>query len=126
MASSGPVYYLTFSLGLGLGIVVLELVRRRWLQERYALLWILTALSLMLFSWKRSLVEGLARILGISYAPSALFLLGFLFLLLLNLQYAGTLSRQSERLVRLAQEVALLRQELLELRAESKQHREGC
>ncbi|ACX51267.1 hypothetical protein Adeg_0091 [Ammonifex degensii KC4] len=124
MANSGPVYYLTFFLGLGLGLVVLELVRRRWLRERYALLWLLTGLSLMLFSWKRSLVEGLARTLGIYYAPSALFLLGFFFLLLLNLQYAVALSRQSEMVVRLAQEVALLRQEILELRAEGRRGKE--
>ncbi|RDV84503.1 DUF2304 domain-containing protein [Ammonifex thiophilus] len=124
MANSGPVYYLTFFLGLGLGLVVLELVRRRWLRERYALLWLLTGLFLMLFSWKRSLVEGLARALGIYYAPSALFLLGFFFFLLLNLQYAVALSRQSEMVVRLAQEVALLRQEILELRAESRRRKE--
>lgn len=124
MANSGPVYYLTFFLGLGLGLVVLELVRRRWLRERYALLWLLTGLSLMLFSWKRSLVEGLAHTLGIYYAPSALFLLGFFFLLLLNLQYAVALSRQSEMVVRLAQEVALLRQEIIELRAEGRRGKE--
>lgn len=124
MVSNGPVYYLTFCLGLGLGIAVLELVRRRYLRERYALLWFLTGSSLMLFSWKRSLAEGLAHALGIYYAPSALFLLGFFFLLLLNLQYAVALSQQSERVVRLAQELSLLRQELLELRAESGQGKE--
>ncbi|MGO0123380.1 DUF2304 domain-containing protein [Desulfothermobacter acidiphilus] len=115
---NGAVYYLSFLLGLGLILAVLELVRRRWLRERYALLWLLTGGALMLFACKRSLVEALSRALGIYYPPSALFLLGFLLLLLLNLQYAIALSRQSERIVRLAQEVALLRQELLELREE--------
>jgi hypothetical protein len=97
--------------------LIIDLIRRRQLKEKYALLWLATALVLFVFAVKRSLVEMLAGALGIYYAPSALFLLGFLFMLALNLQYTVMLSRQSERIIRLAQEVGLLRRRLEELAA---------
>jgi hypothetical protein len=100
---------------LGLLCLIIDLIRRRLLKEKYALLWLATALVLFVFAVKRSLVEMLADVLGIYYAPSALFLLGFLFMLALNLQYTVMLSRQSERIIRLAQEVGLLRRRLEEL-----------
>jgi hypothetical protein len=100
---------------MGLLCLIIDLIRRRLLKEKYALLWLATALVLFVFAVKRSLVEMLADALGIYYAPSALFLLGFLFMLALNLQYTVMLSRQSERIIRLAQEVGLLRRRLEEL-----------
>lgn len=115
MSGSGAVYLLTLGISVTLLCLIIALIRRRQLKEKYALLWLATALVLLVFAAKRSLVEVLARELGIYYAPSALFLLGLLFLLALSLQYTVVLSRQSERVVRLAQEVALLRQRLEEL-----------
>jgi hypothetical protein len=109
------VYLLALGIGLALFYAILDLIRRRWLKEKYALLWLVTALTLLVFAAEPRLVKVLARALGIYYAPSALFLLGLLFMLVLNLQYTVVLSRQSERVVRLAQEVALLRQRLSEL-----------
>ncbi|MEW6183146.1 MAG: DUF2304 domain-containing protein [Bacillota bacterium] len=117
MSGSGAVYLFTVGVSAALLYLILDLIRRRHLKEKYALLWLATAMVLLIFAANRSLVEVLAQVLGIYYAPSALFLLGFLFLLALNLQYSVALSRQSERVVRLAQEVALLRQQLEELSA---------
>ncbi|MEW6172615.1 MAG: DUF2304 domain-containing protein [Bacillota bacterium] len=115
MSGNGAVYLFTVTVSAALLYLILDLIRRRHLKEKYALLWLATALVLLVFAANRSLVEVLAHVLGIYYAPSALFLLGFLFILALNLQYSVALSRQSERVVRLAQEVALLRQQLDEL-----------
>ena len=55
-------------------VFVLELVRRRRLQERYALLWLVsTVFLLILASWRDALTK-VANLVGIAYPPNALFL----------------------------------------------------
>jgi hypothetical protein len=73
-------------LAVGLFAMVFELVRRRRLMERYALLWLLSAVTLLVLSVWRDLLEVFASAVGVAYAPSALFLvaLGFGLLLLLT------------------------------------------
>jgi hypothetical protein len=90
-------------------VVVIELIRRNHLKERYSLIWLATAIVLIIFSVWRSLLDVIAGAIGIYYAPSLLFLLaiGFLILLLLNHSVAvSSLSRKNERLV---QELGILK-----------------
>jgi hypothetical protein len=93
-------------------IVVVELIRRGRLKERYALLWLLAGAVLLFLSSSRGLLDAIARLLGIFYPPSFLFLLAFFFLLLITLHFSVVLSSLSEKNKKLAQELALLRQEL--------------
>lgn len=98
-------------LGSGLLLaVVLELVRRRRLREQYALLWICTGVVLLALSGSRGLLDGLAGALGIRYPPSALFLVGFGFGLLILLHFSVVHSRLSRQVKTLAQEIALLKE----------------
>jgi hypothetical protein len=88
--------------------VVLELVRRRRLVERYALLWMVAATALLVLAIWRGALNDLADLLGIESGPNALFLvaLGVTFVLLLHFSIA--VSRLSEETKVLAQEVARL------------------
>jgi hypothetical protein len=92
-------------------VVVLELVRSRRLREEYSLLWIFTGVVLLLLSCWRGLLDRLAHLTGIKYPPSALFLVGFGFFLLLLLHFSLVLSDLSRKMKRLAQELALKRVE---------------
>lgn len=97
--------------------LVLELVRRRRLVERYALLWMLGGVAMVgLAIWRQGL-EWLADLAGISSPPNALFLiaLGVVFGLLLHFSVA--ISRLGEEAKILAQETARLDQEVRALRA---------
>ena len=89
-------------------LIVLELVRRRRLLERYALLWLLSSLVLMGLAVWRGLLEDIAAAVGIAYPPSALFLIAFGFILLLLLHFSLAISRLSDQSKVLAQRVALL------------------
>lgn len=100
---------------LGLLFLILELVRSRRLKEKYSLLWIFTALVLLVFSLSGGLLDKLGRLMGIYYSPSAFFLLAFLFLMLITVQFSVVLSKLSERNKALAQEVALLKLKVDEL-----------
>ena len=100
---------------LGLLIAVLELVRRRRLREKYALLWILTAIVLLVLSVWRGAVTSIATALGVSYGPTVLFAVGALFVLVVLLHYSTVISALTDRTVVLAQKVASLEHRIDEL-----------
>jgi hypothetical protein len=97
---------------VGLLLFVLELVRRRHLQERYALLWILAAVVLVVLAVFRNLLDVVAHAIGIFYAPSALFVVAFGFVLILLLHFSLAVSRLADQNKVLAQYVGLLRERL--------------
>jgi hypothetical protein len=92
----------------GLLIVVLEAVRRRRLLERYALLWLLSAVVLLVLAVWRNLLEVLARWVGIASPPNALFFVAFAFVLVLLLHFSLAVSRLTDQTKVLAQRLALL------------------
>jgi hypothetical protein len=94
--------------------IVVELIRRGRLKEKYSLLWILSGGVLLIFSSSRDVLEYVSRLLGIFYPPSLLFLVAFLFLLLITLHFSVVISGLSEKNKHLAQEMALLRQQMQE------------
>jgi hypothetical protein len=93
-------------------VVIFELIRSRRLQERYALLWLVTGSVILLLSVWRDALRLVAEQIGIAYPPSALFVLGFFFILVVLLHYSTVISELSERNVRLAQDIALVEQRL--------------
>lgn len=93
-------------------LVIFELIRSRRLQERYALLWLVTGGVILLLSVWRDALRLVAEQIGIAYPPSALFVLGFLFILVVLLHYSTVISELSERNVRLAQDIALVEERL--------------
>jgi hypothetical protein len=89
-------------------LVVLELVRRRRLHERYAMLWLLSAIVLLgLASWRAGL-ERVSKTIGVIYPPNALFFIAFGFILILLLHFSSAVSRLSDQTKVLAQRLALL------------------
>jgi hypothetical protein len=100
---------------VGLLLFVLELVRRRALMERYALLWLLCSVVILgLAVWDNALTL-LARQMGILSAPNALFFVAVAFILLLLLHFSAAMSRLTDQSKVLAQRQAILEQQLHEL-----------
>jgi len=93
---------------VGLLLIVLELVRRRRLKEEYSLLWLLTAVVLLALSLWRSSLDVMAKLMGIFYPPTALFVVGFGFVLLLLLYFSTIISKLSGENNRLTQRLAVL------------------
>jgi hypothetical protein len=92
----------------GLFLVVLELVRRRRLLERYALLWLFSAAALLGLAIWRGLLETVADWIGIAYPPNALFVIAFGAILVLLLHFSIAVSRLADQSKVLAQRIALL------------------
>jgi hypothetical protein len=101
---------------IGLAVVVcglvFELVRRKRLMERYAILWLLAAATILLLALWQGLLTRVSHAVGIYYPPSALFAVAFVFVLAMLVHFSITLSRLSDQNKVLAQRVALLEHEL--------------
>ena len=106
------VYTISIIFSIGFLLIVIELVRKNKLQERYSLLWILMSVVLLILSSTPVFINKLALILDIKNPPSLLFLLGLVYLLIYSLHITTVVSKQSEKVTRLTQEVALLKHQM--------------
>jgi len=94
-------------------LVVLELIRGRRLKERYALLWLVTGVVLLVLSLWREGLNTIAGWLGVSgYPPAILFAAATLFIIVVLLHYSTVLSELHDQNVVLAQRLALLEERL--------------
>ncbi len=109
---SNQLQIVSIVISLGLFLLVFELVRRRRLLERYALLWLLTTLVLLGLSLWTGLLDRISEAVGISYGPSTLFAVAFGFIVLLLLHFSVVISRLAEQNKVLAQQVGLLQQRI--------------
>ena len=92
----------------GLFGVIFELLRRKRLMERYALLWLFASAVLLALAVWKGLLTTIAHAIGIYYPPSALFVIAFGFVLVLLLHFSLAVSRMSDQIKVLAQRLALL------------------
>jgi hypothetical protein len=98
---------------------VIELVRRRRLLERYALLWLLSSLVLLGLAIWRGALDRIAEQLGVAYPPNAIFIVAFGFVLWMLLHFSVAVSRLSDQSKILAQRLALLEERM---RREEERH----
>ena len=94
---------------------VLELIRRKKLKEAYALIWLIMGIFfIILASW----VQGLAyisKLIGIVYAPATLFLFLLITVILILIQFSVIISKQTDKIKNLTQELALLKEKMSRL-----------
>ena len=118
---TGPTEQLSSALGQRVEVIIVailicvlifELVRRKHLMERYAILWLVAGLTLLVLALWKGLLTTLSHAAGIYYPPAALFAVGFLLVLVMLLHFSMTVSRLSGENKMLAQRLALLQQRL--------------
>jgi hypothetical protein len=101
---------LAIAVTLALLLLVFELVRRKRLSERYAILWLVAATTLFVLAAWRGLLTSLSGDVGISYPPSALFAVAIGLIAMILLHFSLAVSRLSDQNKILAQRLALLQQ----------------
>lgn len=89
--------------------MILELIRRDKLQERYSVVWFVAGLGMLAGAAFPGLLELVADLMGVRDTNVALFSIVLLLLLGLALNFSVIMSRQSAQITRLAQERALER-----------------
>jgi hypothetical protein len=98
--------------GFVLLVVILELLRRRQLREKYAILWLGVVILVIPLAIYPRLLDGAAEFLGIASGASLVLFLGFVFLLLVSIHLSWEVSRLEEETRTLAEDMALLRAEI--------------
>ena len=99
-------------IGLIVLAAVINLMRTRRLKEEYALLWLAAALTLIATPILIDPLDSIAFFLGIEYPPALFLGLGIIGLLLIIFQLSLVISKFSDQIRVLTQEVAILRSRL--------------
>lgn len=89
-------------------LLVVELVRRRRLKEEYSVLWIATAVCLLILSTWFDLLTGLTKLIGGVAPTSTLFFFGLLFVVVVLLHFSVRISLLERRFTAIVQEIGLL------------------
>jgi hypothetical protein len=92
---------------IGVLLLVLELVRRRKLKEEYSVLWVGTALVVLVLAVWYGLLNSITKLIGAAAPASTIFFFGLLFFLVLMLHFSVRISTLERRLTALVQEVGV-------------------
>jgi hypothetical protein len=91
---------------------IFRLIAKGKLREEYSFIWIVCTALLLLFAVWRDGLDVIAKLLGIYYAPSLIFL-GAIFAIVVFLVHLSVVnSKQHKQIKDLAQEMALLKEKL--------------
>lgn len=98
--------------------VILESVRKQRLKEAYSLLWLIMGSIFIILSMWHDALGVVSDMIGIAYAPATLFLFLIVAVFMILIQYSIVLSKRTEQVKNLTQEIALLRQRFERLERE--------
>ena len=87
--------------------VIINMIRKRALELRYALAWLIVGVGVLVLDIFPGIMEKLASVLGIYSPVNMLFFLGFCFSLVIIFVLTVAVSRMSIRIKELTQELAL-------------------
>jgi hypothetical protein len=107
----GHVTVVTGVIGVGILLIIGELLRRRRLREKYAALWLVVGIGSLPFAFFPTLVDRVAHALGIISGVSLVLFLAVVFLLLICVHLSWEVSQLEEETRILAEEIALIRGE---------------
>jgi len=106
--------------GIGLALLVLALIisllLRRQLREKYATLWLLIGIVILVLAIFPGLLLGLSDALGVAVPSNLIFALALVLLIGVALHLSWELSQAEDEVRRVAEDVAILRTEVEELR----------
>ncbi|MCC6702399.1 MAG: DUF2304 domain-containing protein [Fluviicola sp.] len=96
--------------------IVFRLVMKRKLREEFSIIWIFCALFLNLFAFWRDGIEVLADFFGIFYPPAIIFMVLFIAIIIYCLHLSILISRHREEIKNVTQELAILKQDLEQIK----------
>lgn len=106
------VQILSIVVTLALMFITFELVRKRRISERYAVLWFGAELVLLVFAVFENVLFLVAGLVGIFYPPAVLIPILMFFVIALSLHFSVVVSRLSKENKKLAQEISFLKSRL--------------
>lgn len=89
-------------------LALCNMVRKKKLDLKYALVWLLVGCVVLVFDLFPQLLDAVTRALGVGIPVNMLFFLGFVFSLVIIFSLTLAISHLSDRVKKLTQELALL------------------
>jgi hypothetical protein len=99
---------------------IFELLRRRQLSEKYAVLWLVVGLVLLVLTIFPGLLTRISSAVGVALPTNLLFFVAIVFLIGVALHLSWELSRLEDETRKLAEDLAILRLDLDEHIQQSK------
>lgn len=100
---------------------VINKIRNKGIELKYSLVWLALGTGIIIFTCFPKLTTWLAHVLGISQPMNMLFFAGFCFMLPIILSLSVSVSRLSNKVKRLTQEMALLEEQKRKAEEESEE-----
>jgi len=93
-------------------LFIFELIRRKKLKEKYAILWLVSASTMLFFAVFKNILDWFTSLLGIHLPVNAVFFFGIIFVVFVNIHFSLIISSLSEQNKIIAQKLALLETEV--------------
>lgn len=101
-----------------------NMVRTRKLELKYALIWFLVGVLLLVFDLSPGLLTKLTNLLGITLPINMLFFLGFVFVLMIIFSQTIVISNLTRRTKRLTQEIGILHRRIDNIKSREQETKE--
>lgn len=100
------IYFIILSIFVMLYIV--REIRKKKLSIKESFWWIMASIVMVVLSIFPYSIDWIAKFLGVDYPPSLLFVICIIFLLFINFKSSKKIAEHQEKIIELAQHVALL------------------
>lgn len=97
------------AMGIGIFVVILEMVRRRRLEEEDSFLWLIIGLGIVVLVLWQDLLEWLTHLIGATAQTTTIFIFGLVIVILINLYSSVKITKLRRQIKELAQQVAMIK-----------------
>ena len=98
-------------------VIIVSMLLRRQLREKYATLWLVIGIVLLILALFSGLLSWLASVLGVAVPSNLFFALSIVLLVGVALHLSWELSQAEDEVRRVAEDVAIVRADVEQLRA---------
>jgi hypothetical protein len=96
-------------LGIVIFVTILEMVRRKKLEEEYSFLWLIIGLGIVVLVLWQGLLEWVTHLIGAMTQTTTIFIFGLVILVLINLHFSVKITKLSRQVKELAQQISILK-----------------
>lgn len=93
-------------------IFIINLIRKNKMDEKYSILWLFFGIVMLIISAFPELLSGISKVFSVYYPPSLMFAFTFVIVGAYIVHLCMVVTKQNKMLVKLTQELAILRQEV--------------
>lgn len=107
---------LSIGISVALIILIFSLIRQGKLREKYAIIWLFAGITILIFAIFDKVLYAVTALCGIKIPLNTMFFLGIFFIISINLSFSIIVSSLVEQNKKIAQKLAIVEAELVNLK----------